>query len=153
MYCYTPPSVSPWNCDMLLMNFLSSTIFMGMKVAHPKALNEHGDSRAPLSLCQNLGSSSMLTLTILWWLLPFIWTLSSFWERRMVRWHLIILEWARNIHHWEWAEKQDHLEIRQQDSITGISMRTGHIFQPLLKCKRNMKTILVRILGMNSHGL
>lgn len=46
--------------------FLPSTILMEMKVAHLKVLNERKDSRASVSLCQNLGSSSMPLLTVEW---------------------------------------------------------------------------------------
>lgn len=35
-----------------LMNFLSATILMGMKVAHPRELKEHGDSGSPFKLWQ-----------------------------------------------------------------------------------------------------
>lgn len=35
-----------------LMNFLSPTILMGMKVAHPRELKEHRDSESPFKLWQ-----------------------------------------------------------------------------------------------------
>lgn len=57
-----------------------------------------------------------------------------------------------NIHYWAWEEKQDHLEIWQQESITDISMRTCSIFQPLLKCEGSTGTIVFRILGTDRHG-
>lgn len=62
-----------------------------------------------------------------------------------------------DMHCLEREEKQDPLEFRKQDSIIEISMRTGYIFQPLLKRETwkmyENSTYSLGFWGINSHIL